>query len=801
MLAPIECSQWTAELLKESTPELFEAASTRKGEWVVYRPHANKGGLWRAVCPLSWTSVVFTEKEFSSLYHLLRHGLDTRAKETAVMGTLVMEGKRLWPDGSLEHMAMKIVGVEAMSCLLRGQQSSTRQMAWRACLMLCAAIPAAVMARARSRRVKCLAAAGFLAMVYQVWTGYWDRRSRTYVRRLSPPAAMVPPVGGDATPDPEPAVLVPPQDPGPGQDVPPPGLGSEERTQALSQVGETPGDTEVLSQADETLRVMRADGMVKVVGRNYGVSTCSYPIVGVQTGPCMEPPLVYGNTFENVESAVRERLEKKARANTWDKREREKYMSFARAACHGKLAVFSKEKVRDWLVTHWDYEDIKSGKWSTTRLATSLENLMRQAAPEFRLSAAIKAEVMPTGKAPRLLIADGDDGQLMALMTVCCFEHILFHHFEKKSIKHMGKREAVARCVDELQPPKKMVDDSGAIEGDGSAWDTTCNSVVRASENYILYHIVEVLSELGVGPRAWHDAHLNINDKKKLKLFFKGPYGNVVKKVAGIRRSGHRGTSCLNWWTNYSMWYCSVFDKPEIFLDPNVRRGKDVMGNMRWFNGCFEGDDSLVVTSPRLVEGTPIADKVLEYWEKAGFNMKIIFVTNRATFVGWHISARNGVPTPGMMSPELPRALKTNVSCSPSVKQAALAGDAPAAKQIAAAAALARASDFAGLLPSVSVKYQRYAQTLVSDMSTQRDRELSMRVEGHDSDEVDFASVMDLIDRRNLGADPAAEQTMLEALGFPASSEELHRFMCYQWDWESLDDYAGFVASVPPAWR
>merc|ERR1712137_698490 len=149
MLAPVECSQWTTELLREATPELFDAASTRKGEWVVYRPHANKGPFWCAVSPLSWTSVVFTEKEFSSLYHLIRHGLDTCAKETALMGTLVMEGKRLWPDGSLEHMAMKIVGVEAMSCLLRGQQSPTRQLAWRVCLVGLALIPMMAMRRSR----------------------------------------------------------------------------------------------------------------------------------------------------------------------------------------------------------------------------------------------------------------------------------------------------------------------------------------------------------------------------------------------------------------------------------------------------------------------------------------------------------------------------------------------------------------------------------------------------------------------------------------------------------------------------
>jgi len=770
MLAPNVGRSWTYEELKEATPELFKAAASREGEWVVHRPFY-RGWGWTP----KWTKVVFTEKEFTSLYHILEHGLSTQAKASALKGSLVMEAKRLWPTGSLEHMAMKQVGVSAMNSMAQGHSVE--------------------------------GCCGYLDFLISM--GCMPEEVRTHYRRLAPGKAKVPaeedtagaPSGSGVTEPGPPSGSEPKPEPGPGQTVPPPGLGKDEKETALTSTGKTARDLEVLQNADDTLRYIKEDGMVKVLGREYDTSTDSYPVAGIQTGPCSEEPLVYCNTFENVTAAVHHRLELKAKPCTWTKDDKAKYLSFARAACHGKHAVFSRDRVQKWIVDNWDFEKIKSGKWSMNRMQISLQNLMRQHDPQFRLAAAIKAEVMPTGKAPRLLIADGDDGQLMALMTVKCFEDILFEHFEKKSIKHLPKREAVDRCVRELQAPAKLKEDSGAIEGDGSAWDTTCNPEVRSSENYILYHIVEMLSDLGACPKAWHDAHTAINEKKQLKIFFRGACGNVVKKINAIRRSGHRGTSCLNWWTNYAMWYCSVFHSPHLFLDPAVRKGIDVLGVIRWFNGCFEGDDSLVKSSPKLLKGTDITNAILGYWERAGFNMKFVFVENRATFVGWHVAAQDGKLVPGDIAPELPRALKNNVSCSPLAKEAAAEGDLFKAKMVAAAAMLARAADFSGLMPTVSRKYQQYAITLAARDSTVTDRELTMRITGDDKDELTFATVHDRIDEANLGRDPVEETRLLDALGLSVTHDELQLFESHLWAWDSLDDYEGFAASVPQSWQ
>lgn len=43
--------------------------------------------------------------------------------------------------------------------------------------------------------------------------------------------------------------------------------------------------------------------------------------------------------------------------------------------------------------------------------------------------------------------------------------------------------------------------------------------------------------------------------------------GRYVFHLNAIRRSGHRGTSCLNWWMNFALWACSITNFPHQFPD------------------------------------------------------------------------------------------------------------------------------------------------------------------------------------------------------------------------------------------
>jgi hypothetical protein len=561
-----------------------------------------------------------------------------------------------------------------------------------------------------------------------------------------------------------------------------------------------PDDMDAAAGAADDGRTAEINGVVAVVGQNFDkdAPVNHMPIMGAIIGPCQVKPNVYSKTASNLTAAINERIIKKARQPDLSKDDQMRIGKVISTAIRGKnekRALFSKERVQQWAIDHFDMEGCKSKKWSQARFANALSNLYAKEHPESIFKAGIKPENMPEGKAPRMLIADGDEGQLMALAVVKCFEDLLFHHFESRSIKHCSKHDALKRVVGNLS--KKG---ARAIEGDGSAWDTTCNVLIRKLiENPVLKHIWKELAEFGVIPESWMEEHQRACEQKTLKLFFSNKFEKMAVTIDAIRRSGHRGTSCLNWWINFTMWVTSVFRDPQRFLDPTIRKGIDLTGHMRWWNGCFEGDDSLCTMDPPMQPDDALSKIFMKFWSDAGFNMKIVYCDTRATFVGWHIGCDDGELN-DFRSPELPRALaNSGVSVSASTVQAAKNGDMRVIKCLAAASALARASDFSGILPSVSRKYLDFADACDSTNFT--DREMSYRAYGTDG--YDANTVRANIADKNAEVSFEEEQETLNKLGYKATLDELMTFTEYLWDLEpaTLTAYEAFKESLPTTWR
>jgi hypothetical protein len=188
----------------------------------------------------------------------------------------------------------------------------------------------------------------------------------------------------------------------------------------------------------------------------------------------------------------------------------------------------------------------------------------------------------------------------------------------------------------------------------------------------------------------------------------------------------------------------------------------------------------------------------LGWWKRQGFEMVFVYVDKRATFVGWHAVCKEGEPT-GFVCPDLPRALiGAGVSCSTTILAAAKCGNMNVVRDIAAAGAMARAADFAGLLPIVSRKFYQYAM----DVKRSRDivdREMSMHVSGEEGHM--FSEISDTIESQNLGVTPTDEYASLQALCLPATWEELDTFMLKSWTFEGIGDYDDHCASLPMSWR
>ncbi|APG78093.1 RNA-dependent RNA polymerase [Beihai weivirus-like virus 3] len=838
----------------DAPPELLEIAGNRAGSWKIT--------TWEFVHPdkkkLKSTSVILTEHEFNSLNATARQCIASASKEQVLRGSLEQTAARMWKTGGLEDVALRTLGPELVLRWLRAGQVQTGLTfhfrmgvplsilsvlgacccgSWRTIVAILA--KKVVKFRSIDLRLGLLVAA---ALLWDAWRSAGTYR--TILRWVGPSSSKTskekkPAKAAEIKDDP------PKADAGPsGDKVADPSVSEEAEARAKPQEN---ADLAVRTEEQEARVTMEGHGRYRiqmiedkkvcvVLGQDYDKSVPKdrFPDVGVIVAPCSDLPNVYTNSAGNVHHGVEERLIKKSKPCTWTKDDKLKVGKFIYAAM-GPKGIFSTDRVRSWYESHFALEDMRSSKWSESRFVSTFEGLLAQVNPTFKFKTAVKAEHMPEGKAPRFLIADGDEGQVLALAAVKCMEEVLFEVMESHSIKHVCKQEAMKRLLGHMVPPN-AAKKAGCtfVEGDGSAWDTTCSTAVRGMvENPILQHISRILAQTYIQPQSWAEAHDKANAAQKLKLYFKKYHETMHVEITAIRRSGHRGTSVLNWWINFTMWVCSLFDKPQIFLCPDARWADDVAGVRRWFYGVYEGDDSGASTSPKLcqvseADVTALKEKkitlaelgnkyrvpeasvtasisALAFWDRAGFNMKWVFARKRGTMVGCHLGltetdseSKTGCVVPnGVFCPELPRALKGAVSCSPAIIEAVRKGDYKTIKTIAAAAALGRAADFAGKVPTLSRKYLAYANEL--DSSDFEDREMSMRTVGEEG--MSAAAVRAQIEEANGAVSAAEEKTFLEALDYTASVEELEEFCRYPWQFDAVDQHDEFACSVPAAWR
>jgi len=727
---------------------------------------------------VKWILVRLKEKEFTQLLHVCRNARATKAKEAVQGGQEETRAFLLWPSGSTEDIGMRILGPWAVRMLVNMRSLQE----WSS--PLCC--------------------------------GYLQNKTRTELRRWSAASGTFMKVGTEAPGKPSPckkdtggvaettsAATVwewclcehPDKDRVPSAET---STGVRVCTTCLCTMrppttGAAPASAVEgeIAIADHS-RVLRFSAGTLVIGQD--ASDAPRELVGSLIAPSACPPLVYSNTAGNLTVAKVERIDKKQRPYVCDQQAKQRRGSIvARAMGNTSDAIWSRSRIEKWITCNNDVKSLVSKKWSDVRTDASVLSLYNKAFPTFEFKGAVKAERMPEGKAPRMLIADGDDGQLMALTVIKCFEDLLFEKQESRSMKHASRPDGVARVLKTLNLPGSKL-----IEGDGSSWDTTCSDGIRSElENPVIARITCVMIEAAVCPPVWHAEHREACERKELKIFFKRKLERCKLTINAIRRSGHRGTSCLNWWINFCMWTSSVFREPARFLDPTRRKGTDLTGTDRKWVGAFEGDDSLCALTPPMEKGDHLSKMFEDTWEKAGFNMKLVYVTERATFCGMHIKATAGkVGT--KWCPEIPRAFCSEAySSSRLLMDAIYTGDGDKAKCLAAGAMLARAHGFAGRVPTISRKYTEYARSLGKAELTHDTR---MRISGT-ADGPKPEDIFDEIERENGKISPDEEKKFCADLGFPATEEELLKFSTYLWDWTTLTQFGDFESSLPLTWR
>jgi hypothetical protein len=475
----------------------------------------------------------------------------------------------------------------------------------------------------------------------------------------------------------------------------------------------------------------------------------------IAIGPNLASSSMHRMTEANVMLAKQKRYDEKTHAPCPTAGDKASVGKLVRALIK---RVFTEKRVRKWRADNPVFADLRSSKWSPERMRNAVDTMLDSfGAPEkrvYRLGVHVKPEVLafpPGGKPPRLIIVDGDAGQVMSLLTVKCLEEVMFERFELESIKHLDKEESLHRMFSNMRHEGCV-----AVEGDGSSWDATCNKTVRdAIEMPILDHIAAILhapddAEI---PVQWTKKAQKVNRAEKLTLQADGGLDHRSRfylNIAAIRRSGHRGTSCLNWLVNKVMWCASLSATPEIFVNTKVEttalRFKPSVNV--WTKMGFEGDDSLLSIDPAVIDVFPDIEAC---WYRWGFNMKLFIrrTGECATFVGVNTLVDRCGPTTVYM-PELRRNLgKAGFTVSQMAIQSVEHGKVSGAYAVGASTYAARAYSFSASWPPVASYFAAVARGCdeMSGGNSTLDREASMRIRGEVTTE-SIASVLAEADER-----------------------------------------------------
>ncbi|UQZ09610.1 putative RNA-dependent RNA polymerase [Freshwater macrophyte associated wei-like virus 1] len=493
------------------------------------------------------------------------------------------------------------------------------------------------------------------------------------------------------------------------EDVAIPGGTNVELKQRLIQATTDDGKTAVLQLADGEITGLVAKG-------GQGETR------GVKVMPSfLGEPETYADTAENFEEAVQQRGYAK-RTTCVDQQAINDVKGLARLMCHNdrpETVVFSEQNVRNWLANNFDAEltRCKASSWSAQRVMNAVREYHSKAwGPQgkVRMAGAVKGEGYAPGKPPRALVAWGDHGQVISLLTMGAIEGCLFAHFRDQSIKHKSKRDAMHAMAKHLNVDSDVL--TQLLEGDGSAWDFTVSGPVREAEKIIIEHVGSIICSMF--PEFWAaiDERAHADEKGYIKVMLKksSEKGSKPKEVwiPDMRSSGDRGTSVLNWIVNFLMWATILTCHFREFLNPtsaHVVKCRD--GVKRTVKFAFEGDDSALAFSPPLSER--FAVEVEAKWAARGFRMKLIDASakGRLEFTGCLFEVGPHGAT-GRWTPDVVRALKNGpYSFSPALMETcASANTVRPARDIAAAKAMAYANNFSSCCPFLAGRYLQYSK-------------------------------------------------------------------------------------------
>lgn len=120
-------------------------------------------------------------------------------------------------------------------------------------------------------------------------------------------------------------------------------------------------------------------------------------------------------------------------------------------------------------------------------------------------------------------------------------------------------------------------------------------------------------------------------------------------KTPAIRRSGHPGTSYLDFWITLACWIVSIAETPSRVWKPQCKNFIDILGRKRWWKGLFEG--------PVIQKANDFYKAFTAFWDRSGRNMKLKLCSKMSELSWTHWKREHG-DLVGEWCPDLLRCLK-----------------------------------------------------------------------------------------------------------------------------------------------
>lgn len=458
-------------------------------------------------------------------------------------------------------------------------------------------------------------------------------------------------------------------------------------------------------------------------------------IIARRIGPDLTRVQGFTSSIASVSNAFQRRYVDKHVAMSINRNTRSRLTKFVKELID---VVFSPEAIQKWRMENPLMEILRSPNLTLERFNQVMDDMFKgldvdlEKVKKLIIKLEVGADKGEDGK-PRLIMNDGAENQIAALLVAKCIEDLWFHGTEDH-VKHVRREEALCKFIKESQ---RLGEGATFIGGDGASWDFSISNDLRNMiENPIFDHVCDHLhrhlnddthdgaaKKFSQGKKAERTrVKVDTKDTKKKGVAPPSAWVDFLQ----IRRSGDRLTSTFNQMVNSILWHVTLFESPLAAmmrpLDRHALLLQDAKGNpIKTDHLCcaravkrFEGDDSALglvffdnkghVYKPSTSDARDHIKRVItsgagSLWRAFGFNMTLewAFEGDKFTFIGVDmLVGKTGLAN--CYVPEILRALGT-VAWSTSPDIIAQGVDSPIGRQIAYASFMARACSFAAYEP------------------------------------------------------------------------------------------------------